>query len=374
MCGRYSLNVPLHELQEVLRREGIELDDFADDNLEREYFPSTDVRPTTYRPVVYMPRSTSRNEKNNASLLQCRVMRWGFVPSYQKKIDRSMPRINARSENLGSTRMWNTAIERGNRCIVPADGYYEWLTNSEKSYSDTVSSKNAIAKIPYYIHYKSPTSMMYFAGLYSIAYVEDNSNTGLIESDESNTVDVRNRQKQLYSFSIVTTSAIPKLKFIHDRMPLLLEAGTSDMKNWLDPEFKNFSELRVFNNEDISSSIAFEPTHAFNKSKSMEATPKVKCDNRNQTFSKLLNRSQKRSVDVGYDVSSFSSENISEETEKKPSHILNDRVSSQAEISPKKVKSEPLERKGGYSTKNSTLPGHSQSKLQFFIKQQPKTE
>ncbi|KAK9234789.1 hypothetical protein V1525DRAFT_411890 [Lipomyces kononenkoae] len=253
MCGRYSMHLPLNVLRDHLREDGIELDEFMDDG-DNQYYPTNNVRPTTYRPAFY------RTSESGNQHLEGRVMRWGFVPSWSSEIKRDPPVINARTDNLGG-RMWSNVFRRGGRCVVPADGYYEWL-NLAKAKDGSSMASTSDRKAPYYVRPQDSSKLMYFAGLYSAAYLKPSqslSSEGVqenAEEEESPEVSDKKKKKALYSFSIVTTDASESLKFLHDRMPLVLFAGTPEFDNWLNPKFEPVELLPLRNDDkEIAQSI-----------------------------------------------------------------------------------------------------------------------
>ncbi|KAK9357857.1 hypothetical protein V1504DRAFT_333526 [Lipomyces starkeyi] len=249
MCGRYSMHLPLNVLRDHLREDGIELDEFMDDG-ENLYYPTNNVRPTTYRPVFYRTGDLSNEH------LEGRVMRWGFVPSWSSEISkRDPPVINARTDNLGG-KMWSKVFRHGGRCVVPADGYYEWL-NLAKAKDGSSMASTSDRKAPYFVRPQGSSQLMYFAGLYSVTYLK--SSTQRLSSDDaqadpeeeqsSEINGAKKNKKLLFSFTIVTTDASESMKFLHDRMPLILFAGTPEFDNWLNPKFQPVELLRLRNDD-----------------------------------------------------------------------------------------------------------------------------
>ncbi|KAK9245259.1 hypothetical protein V1506DRAFT_538842 [Lipomyces tetrasporus] len=254
MCGRYSMHLPLNVLRDRMREDGIELDEFMDDG-ENAYYPTNNVRPTTYRPAFY------RTGDNGNEHVEGRVMRWGFVPSWSSEVHkRDPPIINARTDNLGG-RMWSTVFRRGGRCVVPADGYYEWL-NLARAKDGSSMASTSDRKAPYYVRPRDSSQLMYFAGLYSVAYLK--SSTERLSSDDVETNpgqegpgEIDSAKKKLYSFAIATTDATESMKFLHDRMPVVLFAGTPEFDNWLNPKFQPVESLRLRNDDkEIAEKIA----------------------------------------------------------------------------------------------------------------------
>lgn len=133
--------------------------------------------------------------------------RWGLIPFWTKRppdYGSQMRTINCRDDSLIEDRgMWNTMKQR-KRCIVVAEGFYEWLKKN-----------NGKEKIPHFTRRKDG-QLMCFAGLWDMVQYEDSA-------------------EKLYTYTIITTDSNKQLKFLHDRMPVILEAGSKEMKAWLDP-------------------------------------------------------------------------------------------------------------------------------------------
>ncbi|MFV2007186.1 MAG: SOS response-associated peptidase [Longimicrobiales bacterium] len=177
MCGRYSLATPLDDLIEVFDVPSI---DFG-------YRPRYNVAPTQEAPVV------AADERG----VRMGMLRWGLVPFWAKDKGIGSRMINARSETLLEKPAFKRAIHT-RRCLVPADGFYEWCAEGD-------------GKVPYWIH--SP-------GGAPIAFA------GLWERWDGGEGD------PLHTFTIITTEANPTISWIHHRMPVLLEGDART--RWLD--------------------------------------------------------------------------------------------------------------------------------------------
>ncbi|MFY9569979.1 MAG: SOS response-associated peptidase, partial [Blastocatellia bacterium] len=126
-------------------------------------------------------------------------MRWGLVPYWATDPKIGSKLINARAETLADKAAFKDAFRR-RRCLVAADGFYEWEKTGGK-------------KTPLFIHLKSQRSFV-FAGLY------DKWSSPLGET--------------LLSCTIITTEANDLVRPIHDRMPVILPKDLADL--WLDAE------------------------------------------------------------------------------------------------------------------------------------------
>ena len=179
MCGRYSLTTPLDRLIEVFDVPAVTFDYRARYNIA----PSQDV------PVVASDRHGTR----------LGLLRWGLVPAWADDPAIGSRMINARAETLlDKPSFKDAAVSR--RCLVPADGFYEW-------------AKEGARKVPHWIH--SPDrEPLGFAGLWERWH-----------SDASEPV---------HSMAIITVDANEAIRHLHHRMPAIVP--TAERKAWLDTE------------------------------------------------------------------------------------------------------------------------------------------
>ncbi|KAF2426493.1 DUF159-domain-containing protein [Tothia fuscella] len=135
------------------------------------------------------------------------AMKWGLIPAWTKRspdYGSMMRTINCRDDSLIENRgMWNTMKKR-KRCIVLCQGFYEWLKRP-----------NSKEKIPHFVKRKDG-QLMCFAGLWDCAKYEG--------SDEKH-----------YTYTVITTDSNKQLKFLHDRMPVIFDNGSDEIRTWLDP-------------------------------------------------------------------------------------------------------------------------------------------
>jgi putative SOS response-associated peptidase YedK len=138
---------------------------------------------------------------------ELRAVRWGLVPSWAKDVSVGNRMLNARVESLTDKPAFRKAAA-SRRCLVPADGWYEWATRLD-----------APGKQPYFITPQDGSGLA-FAGLWEVwGRGED----------------------RLYSCTVVTAPAVGALTEIHERMPLVLPHDR--WAEWLDPAREDVTEL-----------------------------------------------------------------------------------------------------------------------------------
>ncbi len=182
MCGRYTLTTPLEGLRAIfLFEESLNL------------APRYNIAPTQEVPAV---RLGKEDGKRHLTLL-----RWGLIPSWAKEASIGSRMINARAESVAEKPAFRTAFRR-RRCLIPADGFYEW------------QARPSGPKQPYHIA-RAAGGPFAFAGLWE-RWSE------------------RGGGAPVESFTIVTTEANRRLSAIHHRMPVVL--APADHAVWLDPD------------------------------------------------------------------------------------------------------------------------------------------
>ena len=188
MCGRFVSTATPSQLADYLR---------ADDIRTEALGPSWNVAPTD---AVYAVAERRPDAPDAHAQRLLGAYRWGLVPFWAKDAKGGARMINARAETLESK--FRRTLER-RRCVVPADGFYEW------------EKLEGGGKQPWFIH-RADGAPMVFAGLWEVWKPE-----GASEEEEP-----------LRTCTIITTAANELLARIHDRMPAVLSPQDWDL--WLD--------------------------------------------------------------------------------------------------------------------------------------------
>jgi putative SOS response-associated peptidase YedK len=212
MCGRYVLRT---DASALAGQFGVTQPKLFEQVVDRE--PDYNVAPTV--PVVAAIERRPRGAGDDARAeRELREVRWGLIPSWAKDRSIGSKMFNARLETVTDKPAFRKAFQK-RRCILPADGYYEW-------YKPQVPKAT---KQPFFIHDASGAALG-FAGLYELwrdPSVEDT----LPEAAGGG----RNPAAWVWSATILTTESVGALSRIHDRMPVVVPREGYD--EWLDPDF-----------------------------------------------------------------------------------------------------------------------------------------
>ena len=188
MCGRYSLSTPADLVAEVFDLE---------ESFELE--PRYNIAPTQEAAIVRTDRGGARTAA---------MARWGLVPWWAKDPSFGHRAINARAETVHESRAFRNPF-RERRCLVPADGFYEWQRRGGQ-------------KQPFHLTLADGTPFA-FAGLYDLWR--------------------RAEGEWIESFTILTTVPNSLLEPIHDRMPVILPAESHPL--WLDRGVSDVDRLKA---------------------------------------------------------------------------------------------------------------------------------
>ena len=176
MCGRFVLKSTSSEIADQFGLSEVP-----------DLFPYYNIAPTQSIPIIRAPAGTR----------ECPMARWGLIPAWSKYPKTEYSTFNARAETVSTKPAFRVAFLQ-RRCIIPVDGFYEWL-------------RSGASKSPYYISFANNRPFA-FAGLWE-RWEKDGQ---VVES-----------------CTIIVTEANDLMRPIHDRMPVILAA--EDYDRWLDP-------------------------------------------------------------------------------------------------------------------------------------------
>ncbi|KAK6865042.1 hypothetical protein PG995_001570 [Apiospora arundinis] len=252
MCGRYSLGLRPAQVRQMLQQDNMPVDDAPEDDGDDAPRQSYNFAPG-YHGIVYradtpdwgagphrhakkagddteavdeaadqssstLPSGSGGGGSDDSDASEVRYklqsMKWGLIPFWTKRnpdYGSMMKTINCRDDSLAQGGgMWNTMKAR-KRCIVVAQGFYEWLKKD-----------GGREKIPHFVK-RRDGALMCFAGLWDCVQYEDD-------------------EKKHYTYTIITTDSNKQLKFLHERMPVILNNGSDELRTWLDPKRHEWSK------------------------------------------------------------------------------------------------------------------------------------
>lgn len=164
--------------------------------IERPFPPRYNIAPAT--PIAII-RQSERGSREFA------LARWGFIPVWRKKPE-TKPLINARAETVAEKPSFRSAFKR-RRCLVPADGYYEWTQEGK-------------AKQPYCVR-RSDTSLFAFAGVWETAVDPSGG--------------------EIDTAAILTVAPNPEIAPLHHREGVVIEP--KDYAAWLEADERDLALL-----------------------------------------------------------------------------------------------------------------------------------
>ncbi|TGO34914.1 hypothetical protein BHYA_0177g00210 [Botrytis hyacinthi] len=244
MCGRYALHLRPSEVRQYLENENMPVEEAPDDEGDgaprqsynfapgyhgivyrasvpdwgagsrhrKEGVDETEKRSATEPETSKLDVAEQEEHTNEAVQYKLQSMKWGLIPFWTKRnpdYGSMMKTINCRDDSLIENRgMWNT-MKQKKRCIVIAEGFYEWL-------------KKGKDKVPHYIKRKDG-QLLCMAGLWDVVQYEGS-------------------EEKLYTYTIITTSSNKQLNFLHGRMPVALDNGSEDLRTWLDPKRSSWTK------------------------------------------------------------------------------------------------------------------------------------
>jgi putative SOS response-associated peptidase YedK len=223
MCGRFT--VTAKDTKTIADRFQVELEKALERNRSGEVPAPTkervkkvesgmgrfNVAPTQ---EVLVVRASPDEDEAAAGEREARLMRWGLVPRWAKDLKVGYRMINAKGENLTSSRAYGPLVDKfRHRCLIVADGFYEWMVAEDpkqprQPWRFTVDGGEPFA----------------FAGLCTRKEWEDPEERGVEDG-------------WLYSCTIVTTTPNELVARVHDRMPAILPGPEAEAA-WLRPDLK----------------------------------------------------------------------------------------------------------------------------------------
>ncbi|KAI5607108.1 embryonic stem cell-specific 5-hydroxymethylcytosine-binding protein [Silurus asotus] len=260
MCGRTACTLVPDELRRASRyrdRSGQQRQpQWRGDDADK-YQPSYNKSPQSFSPVLL----SNRHFNKEAAVDECvlAAMRWGLVPAWFKESDPNKMQYstsNCRGENLLEKKSYKDPLLKGQRCVILADGFYEWRRQQKD-------------KQPFFIYFPQNQRDQ-----------QDGEDEKKMKNEERSECEEKAADGEwtgwrlltmaglfdcwtppgggevLYTYTVITVNASPNLQSIHDRMPAILD-GEEEVRRWLDfGEVRSLEALKLLQSK---SCLTFHP-------------------------------------------------------------------------------------------------------------------
>nr|XP_054769819.1 abasic site processing protein HMCES-like [Lytechinus pictus] len=217
------------------------------EGVQRKYYPSFNISPTRTTPVLISSKHFGGKDASDPSLdtgdREIVPMTWGLVPSWHKGQAKEMAykMNNCRGEGMLERASFKRPFEKGQRCVVLVDGFYEWKTDADKN------------KQPYFIYFAQEHPPVDLTIHSSEDLMEENPDLEVVEEPIEVSEDdpgwtghklltmaglfdcwnPPDGGEPLYTYSVITVESKDSLSWLHHRMPAILE-GDDEIQTWLD--------------------------------------------------------------------------------------------------------------------------------------------
>lgn len=205
MCGRFAQYTGLETLEKTFDIDVVACD------------PAPDYNIAPSREILTIIEHEGKRRLGK--------LEWGLLPFWAKSPSKARRPINARTETAHEKPTFRKGF-RSRRCLIPADGFYEWRKTADG------------AKQPFFIQ-PSSISPFAFAGIWDVWKGSGNS------------------ENPIYSCAILTTASAGALGKIHDRMPVILNPDSHSP--WLDPTLEDVEGLRKILAEGVVKDFSIYP-------------------------------------------------------------------------------------------------------------------
>lgn len=214
-------------VRELLQADDVDIDDAPADDAYDAPRQSHNFAPgyhgIVYRADVSDPAAKTSKDAVVRPHYKLQTMKWGLVPSWTKRSPdyaATLKTINCRDDSLASPGgLWATMKAR-KRCVVVAQGFFEWLKRPGFGARD---------KVPHYVR-RADGRLLCMAGLWDCVRYDAEDGAG------------KGQGQGHYTYTIITTDSNAQLRFLHDRMPVVLNQGSQAMRTWLDPGRSEWSQ------------------------------------------------------------------------------------------------------------------------------------
>lgn len=278
---------------------------------QQKYYPSYNISPQTNTPVLVssqhahiLKEPTGSDSLVGSEERVLQVMKWGLLPSWHKGDASSFGTVlnNCRFEGMMDKPSFRSAIQKRQRCVVLADGFFEWYRGGRQ-------------KQPYFIFFTDSSQTEETREVLSteggLDTVEEGAASSVVKGERS---EVKGRmltvaglfdkwsaganEDPLYTYTIITVESHPEFGSIHHRMPAVLE-GDAAVRTWLDPSVSTHEAARLIK---ATTSLSWHPVSSVVnnvKNKTPECVlkidPDIKVSSRQNTLLKWFGKPSKKS-------------------------------------------------------------------------------
>ncbi|XP_041358101.1 abasic site processing protein HMCES-like isoform X2 [Gigantopelta aegis] len=199
----------------------------------QQYYPSHNIAPGSHTPVLI----SSQHYPSELSEMTARVvqpMKWGLTPSWHKGDPMKMEyeTTNCRAEGMLTKKTYRAPLDKGRRCVVLADGFFEWKRDQK-------------VKQPYFISFSKDSASTVKKEDIVVKHEDDELKHNVEDSDKrlltmAGVFDIwkpPDGGAPIFSYSVITVKSSPAMSWIHDRMPAILTTD-EEIEDWL-----NFSTV-----------------------------------------------------------------------------------------------------------------------------------
>ncbi|XP_078347006.1 abasic site processing protein HMCES-like isoform X2 [Oculina patagonica] len=268
MCGRTACTLAPDEFSKACRFKGkngkVQEPTWRDAASGGKYYPSYNISPQSFTPVLLSSQhfNTAASEVTSERVLQ--PMRWGLIPSWHRGDPKefSYNMSNARSDTLLDKRSFKSPLEKGKRCVILAEGFFEWetLKGGKKQPYYIYFKKDAKAKVkqeetstqqggnPQIKEEASPHE----PDVKSVKIKDEPVTLSKVKEEATVCCEDRrlltmaglfdcwqapkgsaNEGEELFSYTIITVDSCSSLNWLHNRMPAILD-GEEEVCQWLE--------------------------------------------------------------------------------------------------------------------------------------------
>ncbi|KAJ8709155.1 hypothetical protein PYW07_008981 [Mythimna separata] len=296
MCGRTGLSLNKEKVQCACSYKSkddnfyTKTDWLPEFNAGKDYTPSYNIAPTDVTPVI-VSSSRFRNVAKSDRVLK--PMMWGIIPPWHKGDYKThnLSTNNCRIENIRSSKLYSPILNSGGRCIIVAEGFYEWQT----------TNKMAKVKQPYYIYAPQNDGIKIDEpDTWNNHFNEDTGWTGIRLLQMAGLYHVwQNEDTIIYSYSVITMESNNTMDWLHHRMPAILD-NDEQIQAWLDIDNVNpdmalayLKPIKILSWHQVSTAVNNSKNKSTNCNKRLPEEQKTK-KNAQKTLNSWFTTVEKR--------------------------------------------------------------------------------